>query len=108
MVIASGRLFAVHYYKCPESRAVITLWSLAVLLRRYPGAVPDVDVLFDCTDHPRIVKPSGQTKVLGEGRELPLLLRYSGSDNHSDVAFPDWSFWGWWVPIVNIISSTSI
>eukprot|EP00271_Cylindrocystis_brebissonii_P014145 TRINITY_DN3539_c0_g3_i1.p1 TRINITY_DN3539_c0_g3~~TRINITY_DN3539_c0_g3_i1.p1 ORF type:complete len:614 (-),score=79.37 TRINITY_DN3539_c0_g3_i1:204-2045(-) len=133
VTIVRSRLHVTHFYKCPESRALFTLWGIAQLLRRFPGQVPDVDFMFDCSDRPRLPKSSldlesekekdiktgvappppvpnaeeGRDEATGgeaplvEGGEvegvaaLPLLLRYSGSENHTEVVFPDWTIWGW-------------
>ncbi|KAB1225754.1 hypothetical protein CJ030_MR1G019927 [Morella rubra] len=58
------------------------------LLKRYPGMVPDVDMMFDCMDKPRINTT--------EHRSMPLpLFRYCTNEDHYDIPFPDWSFWGW-------------
>ncbi|KAH6756434.1 O-glucosyltransferase rumi-like protein [Perilla frutescens var. hirtella] len=63
------------------------------LMRRYPGKLPDLELMFDCDDRP--VVPAEEI-----GREPPPLFRYC-SDSHSlDIVFPDWSFWGW--PEINI------
>eukprot|EP00897_Mesotaenium_endlicherianum_P010009 jgi/Mesen1/9036/ME000566S08455 len=45
LTVLGGRLYVEHYYRCPRSRALFTLWGVTLLLRRYPGMVPDVDIL---------------------------------------------------------------
>ncbi|KAB1225829.1 O-glucosyltransferase rumi [Morella rubra] len=66
----------------------VTAIFLYKLLKRYPGMVPDVDMMFDCMDKPRINTT--------EHRSMPLpLFRYCTTEDHSDIPFPDWSFWGW-------------
>ncbi|KAL6584600.1 hypothetical protein OROMI_003889 [Orobanche minor] len=62
------------------------------LLKRFPGRIPDVDMMFDCMDKPIIEKNSSTTP-------LPI-FRYCTTPNHYDIPFPDWSFWGW--PEINI------
>ncbi|GMN23735.1 hypothetical protein TIFTF001_000240 [Ficus carica] len=87
-VIVGGRLFVDLYYACVQSRAAFTIWGLLQLLRRYPGMVPDVDMVFDCMDKPSINRT--------EHGSLPLpLFRYCTTQSHFDIPFPDWSFWGW-------------
>ncbi|KAB1225750.1 KDEL motif-containing protein 2 [Morella rubra] len=67
---------------------MFTIWGLLQLLKRYPGMVPDVDMMFDCMDKPRINTT--------EHRSMPLpLFRYCTNEDHYDIPFPDWSFWGW-------------
>lgn len=88
MVIVSGRLYVDFYYACVQSRAMFTVWSMLQLLRRYPGMVPDVDVMFDCMDKPIVNRT--------EHASFPLpLFRYCTNEDHFDIPFPDWSFWGW-------------
>ncbi|VAH14490.1 unnamed protein product [Triticum turgidum subsp. durum] len=79
-------------YACVQSRALFTVWSLLQLMRRYPGRVPDVDLMFDCMDRPAI----NRTEHTGEGAPPPPpLFRYCTTRDHFDIPFPDWSFWGW-------------
>lgn len=88
VVIVGGKLYADFYYTCVQSRAMFTIWGLLQLLERYPGMVPDVDMMFDCMDKPRINTT--------EHRSMPLpLFRYCTNEDHYDIPFPDWSFWGW-------------
>ncbi|GFZ19631.1 O-glucosyltransferase rumi-like protein [Actinidia rufa] len=93
VVIIGGKLYVDFYYACVQSRAMFTVWGLLQLLRRYPGRVPDVDLMFDCMDKPSINREEHQS--------MPLpLFRYCTTSKHFDIPFPDWSFWGW--PEVNI------
>ncbi|XP_028784565.1 O-glucosyltransferase rumi homolog [Neltuma alba] len=93
VVIVGGKLYVDLYYACVQSRAMFTIWGFFQLLRRYPGIVPDVDMMFDCMDKPTISRTQHQS--------MPLpLFRYCTSKNHFDIPFPDWSFWGW--PEINI------
>ncbi|XP_074303055.1 uncharacterized protein LOC141637485 [Silene latifolia] len=93
VIIVGGRLFIDMYYACVQSRVMFTVWGLLQLLKRYPGMVPDVDLMFDCMDKPAI------NKTEHSSRPLPL-FRYCTTNQHFDIPFPDWSFWGW--PEVNI------
>ncbi|OMO84314.1 Lipopolysaccharide-modifying protein [Corchorus capsularis] len=93
VVIVNGRLYVDLYYACVQSRLMFTVWGLLQLLKRYPGMVPDVDLMFDCMDKPAINKT--------EHGSFPLpLFRYCTTEAHFDIPFPDWSFWGW--PETNI------
>ncbi|KAL9679716.1 hypothetical protein QQ045_017582 [Rhodiola kirilowii] len=72
---------------------MFTIWGLLQLLKRYPGLIPDVDLMFDCMDKPSI--------LISEHHAMPLpLFRYCTTPHHFDIPFPDWSFWGW--PETNI------
>lgn len=90
------RLHVDLYYACVQSRALFTVWSLLQLMRRYPGRVPDVDLMFDCMDRPAI----NRTDHAGGDPAPPPLFRYCTTRDHFDIPFPDWSFWGW--PETNI------
>ncbi|XP_055962376.1 uncharacterized protein LOC126653960 isoform X2 [Mercurialis annua] len=93
VVIYGGRLYLDLYYACVQSRMMFTIWGLLQLLNRYPGMVPDVDIMFDCMDRPVLNRT--------EHSSMPLpVFRYCTTQNHFDIPFPDWSFWGW--PEINI------
>lgn len=83
------RLHVDLYYACVQSRALFTVWGLLQLMRRYPGRVPDVDLMFDCMDRPAVNRTGH-----GDGGDPPL-FRYCTTRDHLDIPFPDWSFWGW-------------
>ncbi|KAK6925806.1 Glycosyl transferase CAP10 domain [Dillenia turbinata] len=92
LVIKDGRAYMERYQKSFQSRDVFTLWGILQLLRKYPGKVPDLELMFDCVDWPVIRSrdyrgPSATTP--------PPLFRYCGDDATLDIVFPDWSFWGW-------------
>ncbi|KAK4419861.1 hypothetical protein Salat_2399000 [Sesamum alatum] len=88
VVIVGGKLYVDFYYACVQSRAMFTVWGFLQLLRRYPGKIPDLDLMFDCMDKPTINRT--------EHVSMPLpLFRYCTTPEHMDIPFPDWSFWGW-------------
>ncbi|XP_059430144.1 uncharacterized protein LOC132163790 [Corylus avellana] len=88
VVIVAGKLYVDLLYACVQSRAMFTIWGLLQLLKRYPGMVPDVDLMFDCMDKPIVNRT--------EYSSMPLpLFRYCTTKDHYDIPFPDWSFWGW-------------
>ncbi|KAI3906620.1 hypothetical protein MKW98_009528 [Papaver atlanticum] len=97
VVIYGGKLYVDFYYACTQTRAMFTIWGLLQLLRRYPGMIPDVDLMFDCMD-----RSSVSRKRYRPGRRWPPppLFRYCTTDWEFDIPFPDWSFWGW--PETNI------
>ncbi|EPS63064.1 hypothetical protein M569_11725, partial [Genlisea aurea] len=93
VVVVAGKLYVEFYYACVQSRAMFTVWGFLQLLRRFPGMIPDVDLMFDCMDKPTINRT--------EHDSMPLpIFRYCTSADHLDIPFPDWSFWGW--PEINI------
>ncbi|TVU17819.1 hypothetical protein EJB05_33876, partial [Eragrostis curvula] len=90
-VTGGGRRLHVDlYYACVQSRALFTVWSLLQLMRRYPGRVPDVDLMFDCMDRPAVNRTEH-----GGDHPPPPIFRYCTTRDHFDIPFPDWSFWGW-------------
>ncbi|KAF2297800.1 hypothetical protein GH714_003157 [Hevea brasiliensis] len=71
---------------------MFTVWGILQLLRRYPGRLPDMELMFDCDDKP-VVRSSDYSGPNSTGP--PPLFRYCGDRWTMDVVFPDWSFWGW-------------
>lgn len=92
LTIIDGRAYVETYQKSFQTRDVFTLWGILQLLRRYPGRVPDLELMFDCVDWPVI--PS-RLYTRPNATSPPPLFRYCGNDATLDVVFPDWSFWGW-------------
>ncbi|CAK9169494.1 unnamed protein product [Ilex paraguariensis] len=97
LVIVNGRAYVETFQKSFQSRDVFTLWGILQLLRRYPGKVPDLELMFDCVDWPVIRTKSYRGP---NAPAPPPLFRYCGDDATLDIVFPDWSFWGW--PEINI------
>ncbi|CAN6235741.1 unnamed protein product [Urochloa humidicola] len=95
VTVVGSRLYVARYGRCFQTRDVFTQWGILQLLRRYPGRVPDLDLMFDCADLP-VVGAAGRAR----GQPPPPLFGYCGSEATLDIAFPDWSFWGW--PELNI------
>ncbi|KAL3524275.1 hypothetical protein ACH5RR_017109 [Cinchona calisaya] len=98
LVILNGKAYVETYEKAFQTRDNFTLWGILQLLRRYPGQIPDLDLMFDCVDWPVINKdsyPPGPNATAP-----PPLFRYAGDNTTLDIVFPDWSFWGW--PEINI------
>ncbi|KAL6177234.1 hypothetical protein ACLB2K_048760 [Fragaria x ananassa] len=92
LVIVDGKAYVEKYKKSIQTRDVFTIWSILQLLRRYPGKVPDLELMFDCDDIPVIRSRDyrGQNST-----QVPPLFRYCGDRWTKDIVFPDWSFWGW-------------
>lgn len=97
LVIVNGRAYVETYRKAFQSRDTFTLWGILQMLRRYPGKVPDLDLMFDCIDWP-VIKTEFYRHP--KAPTPPPLFRYCGNDTSLDIVFPDWSFWGW--PEINI------
>lgn len=92
LVIVKGKVYIDKYKKSIQTRDVFTIWGILQLLRRYPGKVPDLELMFDCDDIPVI--RSRDYRGLNSTR-VPPLFRYCGDRWTKDIVFPDWSFWGW-------------
>ncbi|KAK4839518.1 hypothetical protein QYF36_022503 [Acer negundo] len=92
LVIVNGKAYVETFQKSFQTRDVFTLWGILQLLRRYPGELPDLEMMFDCVDWPVIISRdySGPDSPVP-----PPLFRYCGNDDSLDLVFPDWSFWGW-------------
>ncbi|CAI0414448.1 unnamed protein product [Linum tenue] len=91
LVIKKGRVYVEKFRKSIQSRDKFTIWGILQLLRKYPGKIPDLELMFDCEDKP-VIRPE---KYSAEAAALPPLFRYCGDRRTVDVVFPDWSFWGW-------------
>ena len=103
VIIVDGRLYIDFYYACVLPRVMFTLWGLLQLLERYPGMVPDVDLMFDCMDRPTISKHNYRH----DGPSPPPLFRYCSDTSSFDIPFPDWSFWGWYCLSLSLSLSLS-
>lgn len=95
LVVVGGRAFVETYHRAFQTRDVFTLWGILQLLGRYPGRVPDLDLMFNCEDMPEV-----RAADYPSPSAAPPLFRYCKDGTTLDVLFPDWSFWGW--PEVNI------
>ena len=92
LVILNGKAYVERYHRAFQTRDVFTLWGILQLLRKYPGKVPDLELMFDCVDWP-VIRTSDYDVSNSTGP--PPLFRYCGDDDTLDIVFPDWSFWGW-------------
>ncbi|KAK3029220.1 hypothetical protein RJ639_039300 [Escallonia herrerae] len=92
LVVVDGKLYLEKNRGVFQTRDVFTIWGLLQLLRFYPGKLPDLDLLFQCGDRPVIKKANFKGE---DATKAPPLFHYCGNDETFDIAFPDWSFWGW-------------
>ncbi|KAL6280348.1 hypothetical protein ACE6H2_017229 [Prunus campanulata] len=92
LVIVNGKAYVEKYKKSIQTRDVFTIWGILQLLRRYPGRLPDLELMFDCDDKP-VIRSSDYRGL--NWTQVPPLFRYCGDRWTRDVVFPDWSFWGW-------------
>ncbi|KAL3498817.1 hypothetical protein ACH5RR_041549 [Cinchona calisaya] len=92
LVIVKGKVYVEKYRKSIQTRDVFTLWGILQLLRKYPGRLPDLELMFDCNDRPVIQSRSYRGP---NAKPPPPLFRYCGDPWTLDIVFPDWSFWGW-------------
>lgn len=99
LVIVNGTHVYLKKYDKPifQTRDVFTLWGIMQLLRLYPGQLPDLDLMFECGDKPKILKNEyGSTHgSKANSKIVPPVFHYCGDDSSFDIVFPDWSFWGW-------------
>ncbi|KAJ0048583.1 hypothetical protein Pint_15178 [Pistacia integerrima] len=97
LIIVNNKAYIERYKKSIQTRDVFTIWGILQLLRKYPGRLPDLELMFDCDDRPVIFSRyyRGQNTTAP-----PPLFRYCGDRWTMDIVFPDWSFWGW--PEINI------
>lgn len=92
LVIMKGKVYVENYKKSIQTRDVFTIWGILQLLRRYPGRIPDLELMFDCDDRP-VVRSRDYNGP--NATDPPPLFRYCGDKWTLDIVFPDWSFWGW-------------
>ncbi|CAI9769550.1 unnamed protein product [Fraxinus pennsylvanica] len=98
IVIMNGRMYVEKFKEAFQTRDTVTIWGILQLLRLYPGKLPDLDLMFECGDTPKIRKQDYARS--NASYPLPPLFHYCGDDSSFDIVFPDWSFWGW--PELNI------
>ncbi|KAK6920152.1 Glycosyl transferase CAP10 domain [Dillenia turbinata] len=91
LTIVDGKAYVEKFRKSLQTRDLYTLWGFTQLLRRYPGRLPDLELMFDCNDRPVF----RHRDFKGPNATRPPLFRYCGDDHTFDLVFPDWSFWGW-------------
>ncbi|TVU18820.1 hypothetical protein EJB05_34935, partial [Eragrostis curvula] len=95
LVVVNGRAYVERIHRAFQTRDVFTLWGILQLLARYPGRVPDLDLMFFCGDVAVV-----RRRHFPDAAAAPPLFMYCRDGDALDIVFPDWSFWGW--PEVNI------
>ncbi|KAK3135875.1 hypothetical protein QOZ80_5BG0424590 [Eleusine coracana subsp. coracana] len=95
LVIVGGRAYVEKIRPAFQTRDVFTLWGVLQLLSRYPGRVPDLDLMFFCGDIAVV-----RRRAFPDPAAAPPLFMYCKDDGALDIVFPDWTFWGW--PEVNV------
>ncbi|CAN6191037.1 unnamed protein product [Urochloa humidicola] len=101
LVVVDGRAYVETYQRAYQIRDVFTQWGILQLIRRYPGRLPDLDIMFACDDPGQVRAADFPTPS-----EAPPVFRYCKDGSTLDIVFPDWSFWGW--PEVGIRPWTQI
>ena len=91
LIILDGKVYVEKFRKSIQTRDLFTLWGFQQLIRRYPGRVPDLELMFDCNDRPVINK----NRFRGPDKRPPPLFKYCSDYGSLDIVSPDWSFWGW-------------
>ncbi|EER87863.2 protein O-glucosyltransferase 1 [Sorghum bicolor] len=91
LVVVGGRAYVETYRRAYQTRDVFTQWGVLQLLRRYPGRVPDLDIMFACDDPGQVRAADFPTTP----SDAPPVFRYCKDALTLDIVFPDWSFWGW-------------
>lgn len=92
LVILDGKAYVERFRKSIQTRDLFTLWGFQQLLRRYPGRVPDLELIFDCDDRP-VFNAKQYFRRPNPGP--PPLFKYCSDPWSLDIVSPDWSFWGW-------------
>ena len=88
LVIVNGTVYVETYRRSFQTRDVFTQWGILQLLRRYPGKLPDLDLVFSCADRPGIVK---ECYPKSNATAPPPPFGYAGDDSTVDLVFPAWS-----------------
>lgn len=87
--IVGGQLWSVPA-SCVYRRDETTAWALLQLLARYPR-LPDVDIVLNCRDGPLI---PWRRRRRRSWHGVPVVLSYSTTSQHEEIAFPDYTLWG--------------
>ena len=93
LIIVDGKAYVDRYDRAYQTRDLFTWWGVLQLLRRYPGKVPDLELVFNCHDRPVMLS---RDHLQAKAEDPPTLFGYCGDNDTLDLIFPDWSFWGWY------------
>ncbi|RLM65881.1 hypothetical protein C2845_PM16G14970 [Panicum miliaceum] len=83
LVVLGGRAYVQRLRPAFQTRDLFTIWGVLQLLRRYPGRVPDLDLMFDTVDWPVVRTHLYRGKYAGV---MPPLFRYCGDDRNPSVS----------------------
>jgi len=95
VTVSGGALFASHVGHGQGSRDGVLLLALLELLERFPGAVPDVDLVVYTEDRARLERARFSAGAAEKGPPLPFAVSFARHADYLDVAVPDPSFFGW-------------
>ncbi|RLN00293.1 O-glucosyltransferase rumi-like [Panicum miliaceum] len=84
LVVVAGRAYVEKYRPAFQTRDVFTLWGILQLLARYPGCVPDLDLMFFCDDTPVV-----HAAAYPDPSMAPPLFMYCKNDSALGIVFPD-------------------
>lgn len=93
LTIVNGKAYVESFNRAFQTRDLFTWWGVLQLLRRYPGQVPDLELVFNCHDRPVMLS---RDHLHAKAKHPPTLFGYCGDNDTLDLIFPDWSFWGWY------------
>ncbi|KQK03373.2 O-glucosyltransferase rumi [Brachypodium distachyon] len=105
LTVVSGRAYVQNLRPSYQTRDVFTQWGVLQLLARFPGRVPDVDIMFSAGDVAQVLSADYYNTTT---HPPPPLFRYCKEEKlEAAIVFPDWSFWGWpelsirpWAPLM--------
>ncbi|KAF8702824.1 hypothetical protein HU200_032657 [Digitaria exilis] len=94
VTVVSGRLYVARYgRRCFQTRDVFTQWGHPPAAPPIPGTRPGPRPHVRLRGSARLVRAADSHH---HAQQPPSpLFRYCGSETTLDIAFPDWSFWGW-------------
>ncbi|KAI3997770.1 hypothetical protein MKX01_007657 [Papaver californicum] len=92
ITIVNGKVYMKKIRKSFQTRDLFTIWGIVQLMRKYPGKLPDLDLMFDAGDKPKLKFKDYQGP---NAIAPPPVFGFCVQASFVSIAFPDWSFWGW-------------
>ncbi|RZC62115.1 hypothetical protein C5167_023913 [Papaver somniferum] len=92
ITIVNGKVYMQKIRPVFQTRDLFTIWGVVQLMRKYPGKLPDLDLMFDAGDKPKNKFKDYQGP---NATAPPPVFGFCGQDSFVAIPFPDWSFWGW-------------
>jgi hypothetical protein len=83
-VVVAGRAYVEKYRPAFQTRDVFTLWGILQLLARYPGRVPELDLMFFYDDTPVV-----HAAAYPDPSMAPPLFMYCKNDSALGIVLPD-------------------